>query len=154
MCVWFFLNLFSILTLYFFFHSYVLITIFFFICKELDRHSLTRLAWAGFNHVLTLTMTSVPCAKARQDNYMKIICSPGSSQLSGEAGENTWLPKTLKLVQPHLRITAAERMFTPHHVSHVKCHTSVIRCQVSQLFFFKEVDLVGGGSVINGAYPN
>ena len=53
------------------------------------------------------------------------------------------------------------------HVSHVKCHMSVmchmssVTCQVSHvfflssfflnIFFYKVVKLVGGGSVINGA---
>ena len=38
----------------------------------------------------------------------------------------------------------------------VRCHVSGVTCQVScflLLFFFKVVELVGGGSVINGAYP-
>ena len=42
-------------------------------------------------------------------------------------------------------------------VSGVKCHVSYVRCQVSHVFVFffldKDVGLVGGGSVINGAYP-
>ena len=44
-------------------------------------------------------------------------------------------------------------------MSHVKCHMSDIRCQVSGVrlhksdFFFEQVvELVGGGSVINEAY--
>ena len=44
----------------------------------------------------------------------------------------------------------------PHHVSHVMCHVSGVRCQVSCVncpFFDKDVELVGGGSVINRAYP-
>ena len=57
-------------------------------------------------------------------------------------------------------------MFTPHHVSHVRCQMSGVRCHVSGVtcffvffFFFsssfldKVVKLVGGGSVINGALP-
>ena len=52
------------------------------------------------------------------------------------------------------------------HMSRVICHVSCVRCQVSGvtcqvsdffnfkfLFFYKVVGLVGGGSVINGAYP-
>ena len=45
------------------------------------------------------------------------------------------------------------------HVSCVMCHVSCVRCQVTDvtIFFFmggdKEVEQVGGGSVINGAYP-
>ena len=50
-----------------------------------------------------------------------------------------------------------ERMFTPHHVSCVICHASHVRCHVSCVMFFffsdRVVELVGGGSVINGAYP-
>ena len=48
-------------------------------------------------------------------------------------------------------------------MSHVRCPASGVRCHVSgvtcnfffYLFFFfdKAVKLVGGGSVINGAYP-
>ena len=41
-------------------------------------------------------------------------------------------------------------MFTPHHVSHVRCHVSSVRCQVSGVRFV--LGLVGGGSVINRAY--
>ena len=56
-------------------------------------------------------------------------------------------------------------MFTPHHVSHVRCQVSGLRCQVSDvrhhlfylffsnIFLEKVVRLVGGGSVINAAYP-
>ena len=44
------------------------------------------------------------------------------------------------------------------HVSHVRCHVSGVRCQVSNIiiisFVYKVVELVGGGSVINGAYPS
>ena len=49
------------------------------------------------------------------------------------------------------------------HVSRVTCHVSHVTCQLSHVFFFffflffkkmdKGVELVGGGSVINGAYP-
>ena len=35
-------------------------------------------------------------------------------------------------------------------MSHVRCQVSGVRCQVSHV---KVVELVGGGSVINGAYP-
>ena len=42
-------------------------------------------------------------------------------------------------------------------VSHVRYHMSGVTCQVSHVtyfyFFYKVVELVGGGSVINGAYP-
>ena len=53
-------------------------------------------------------------------------------------------------------------MITPHHLSHVMCHmylvmvtchVSHVMCQVSHIFFYKVVELVGGGCVINGAYP-
>ena len=62
-------------------------------------------------------------------------------------------------------------MFGPPNVSHVTCHVSHVTCHVSTviLFFYifldkkkknnlhknldKVVELVGGGSVINGAYP-
>ena len=36
------------------------------------------------------------------------------------------------------------------HVSHVTCHMSHVKCHVSHVNL---VELVGGGSVINGAYP-
>ena len=40
-------------------------------------------------------------------------------------------------------------------VSGVRCQVSGVRCQVIFLdfFFYKLLELVGGGSVINGAYP-
>ena len=42
-------------------------------------------------------------------------------------------------------------------VSGVRCQVSGVRCQVSvvrcQIIYFFVVGLVGGGSVINGAYP-
>ena len=43
-------------------------------------------------------------------------------------------------------------------VSGVTCQVSRVRCLVSHIFFYfiffyKVVGLVGGGSVINGAYP-
>ena len=41
------------------------------------------------------------------------------------------------------------------HMSGVTCQVSGVTCHFFFLFFFdKLVDLVGGGSVINGAYPN
>ena len=43
-------------------------------------------------------------------------------------------------------------------MSGVKCHVSGVLCQVSHIFFLgggdKVVKLVGGGSVINAAYPS
>ena len=42
-------------------------------------------------------------------------------------------------------------------VSHVRCQVSHVTCEMSLFsifFFYKEVELVGGGSVINGAYPD
>ena len=44
------------------------------------------------------------------------------------------------------------------HVSHVTCHVSHVTCHVSRVtchmhFFYKEVKLVAGESVINGASP-
>ena len=54
-------------------------------------------------------------------------------------------------------------MFTPHHVSHITSHMLHVRCHVSHItfdmsffpspFFRQMVELFGGGSVINGAYP-
>jgi hypothetical protein len=55
-----------------------------------------------------------------------------------------------------------ERMFIPHYVSYVMCRMSnffFFFFTFLILFFFivkifdKVVELVGGGSVINGAYP-
>ena len=57
-----------------------------------------------------------------------------------------------------------EKMFTPHHVSHVRCQVSSVRCHMSRFrchmsgvtchfLSDKVVGLVGGGSVINGAWP-
>ena len=56
-------------------------------------------------------------------------------------------------------------MVTPHHVSHVTCHVSRDRCHVlgftcqvahvtSFSLFDNVVELVGGGSVINGPIPS
>ena len=60
--------------------------------------------------------------------------------------------------QPLNRPGVFERMFTPHHVSHVTCHVSCVTCHMSHVmcnfsFLDKTVEPVGGGSVINGAYP-
>ena len=61
-------------------------------------------------------------------------------------------------------------MFIPHNVSRVICHVSPVTCHLSpvtcqkNIFIYKKkispsqkldkvVELVGGGSVINGAYP-
>ena len=51
-------------------------------------------------------------------------------------------------------------MFTPHNLSRVTCHVSPVTCHLSHVtcfllfvFFDKIVELVSGGSVINGAYP-
>ena len=57
-------------------------------------------------------------------------------------------------------------MFTPPNMSRVTCHLSRVKCHVSHVtchmlhvtchiffFFYKVVKLIGGGSVINGAYP-
>ena len=47
----------------------------------------------------------------------------------------------------------------PCHVSHVTCHMSGITCYMSCVmcpmshFFFTKFELIGGGSVINRAYP-
>ena len=44
-----------------------------------------------------------------------------------------------------------------YHVSDYRCYMSDVMCHVSDVgsIFFKDkvVELVGGGSVINGAYP-
>ena len=37
------------------------------------------------------------------------------------------------------------------HVSHVTCHMSCVTCHI--FFFYNVVKLIGGGFVINGAYP-
>ena len=53
-------------------------------------------------------------------------------------------------------------MFIPHDVSHVSCHVSHSKCHMSSVtchiscvtcFFFKSLELIVGGLVINGAYP-
>ena len=52
-----------------------------------------------------------------------------------------------------------ESMFTLRNMSHVMCHVSCVMCpcRVSQFFLFffldKVVKIIGGESVINGAYP-
>ena len=49
-----------------------------------------------------------------------------------------------------------DRMFTPYHVSQVMCQVSHVMCHMSGvivLFFYQAVELLGGGSVINRAYP-
>ena len=60
--------------------------------------------------------------------------------------------------------TISSTSFIRCHVSCVRCQVSVVGCQVSGVmcyffrvficFFHKAVELVGGGSVINGAYPS
>ena len=43
------------------------------------------------------------------------------------------------------------------HMSHVTCHMSCVTCHIYLYFLFfldKAVMLIGGGSVINGAYPS
>ena len=49
--------------------------------KGLERPSLIGLTGAGLNHAWTTTKASAPCVKARQDNYIKGICSPWSKGL-------------------------------------------------------------------------
>ena len=47
-------------------------------------------------------------------------------------------------------------MFTPPNVSRVTCHVSRVTCHMSRVtchMLNKLVKLIGGGSVINGAYP-
>ena len=40
------------------------------------------------------------------------------------------------------------------HLSGILCQVFCVRCHMSYIYFFyKVVELVGGGSVINGAYP-
>ena len=39
-------------------------------------------------------------------------------------------------------------------VSGVTCQVSGVRCHMTFFFFYKDVKLVRGGSVINGAYPH
>ena len=53
-----------------------------------------------------------------------------------------------------------KRIFTSNHMSQVTCHmsqvichVSCVKCQVSHFFFYKVVELVLGGCVINRAYP-
>ena len=52
-------------------------------------------------------------------------------------GENVHLPTCVKF-----------------HVSHVTCHVSRVTCHMSFFFFDKIVELVHGGSVINGPSPS
>ena len=44
-------------------------------------------------------------------------------------------------------------LYNVHHVSRVMCHISPITCQMSGVFFKPFLELLGLGSVINGAYP-
>ena len=46
--------------------------------KGLERQRLIGLAVAGFNHAQTITNASAKGLDARQDDYNKGICSPGS----------------------------------------------------------------------------
>ena len=41
-----------------------------------------RIGRPGFNHAWTTTQASAPCVEARQDDYIKGICSPGSLGLN------------------------------------------------------------------------
>ena len=60
-------------------------------------------------------------------------------------------PLSLKRCVPawELGIWNFEKMFTSHHISCVTCHASRFMCHT----FSKVLELVGGGSVINRAYP-
>ena len=64
--------------------------------------------------------------------------------------QNITNPKPLELGTWNL-----ETMFTSPNMSHVMCHMSPVTCHKSFFlsFIYKGVKLVGGGSVINGAYP-
>ena len=78
--------------------------------------------------------------------------------LSHPLVRNLWdivYPKPYELEGWHL-----EGMFTLHHaslvtghMSLVTCHVTCVWCQVSHFLFGKGMELVGGGSVINRAYP-
>ena len=48
------------------------------IIKGLERQRLIEMAVAGFNHARTITKPSAKGLYARQDDYAKGICSPGS----------------------------------------------------------------------------
>ena len=48
------------------------------VIKGLIRQRLIRSAVAGFNHARTITKASAKNLDARQDDYNKGICSPGS----------------------------------------------------------------------------
>ena len=49
--------------------------------KGLEKQRLIGLRGAGFNCALTTTKASAPCVEARQDEYIKGICSPGANAL-------------------------------------------------------------------------
>ena len=100
--------------------------------------------------------------------------------IDGNVGEN-WLRQGPIITRPYYKQPLYllswnfERMFTPPNMSHVMCHVkcqvtchvtchvtcqvtchmSHVTCHMSFFFFFldKVVKLIGGGSVINGAYP-
>ena len=77
-----------------------------------------------------------------------------------------YLQNTVSPKPQELRGWTFKRMFTPHTVSHVTCqmspvilHVSYVTCHMSCVmlffyFFYKVVELVGWGSVINRATPS
>ena len=91
--------------------------------------------------------------------------------LLSSSGPDT-LEKDSRLAKPNIAPVQWQAKLLVHpprtcHMSHVACHVSCVTCHISRvpchvshvtchfffLFFYKVLKLIGGGSVINGAYP-
>ena len=66
--------------------------------KGLERPHLTALAGAGFIYTWTTIKASAPCVKARRDDYIEGICSPGSL---GPNPGRTQLDRAASLLRSH-----------------------------------------------------
>ena len=87
-----------------------------------------------------------------------------------------WISRRVRVVAPIAKVLPPQQKITiivichvsrvMCHMSRITCHMSRVTCHMSKYFFFftffffnslkkfnKGLELVGGGSVINGAYP-
>ena len=62
--------------------------------------------------------------------YFYIYNFPPPPARSCEVVDPVLLGGNCRLCSALLSPTHFERMFTPHHVSHVRCHVSCVRCQI------------------------
>ena len=80
-------------------------------------------------------------------NIFKVLSIPN---------HKSWGAEILKECSPP---TMCHMLCVKFHASHVTCQVSGVTCHVSSVIFsfsflfYKLVELFGGGSVINGAFP-